>query len=128
MRAPPTLRATTVLREPTAAAGTWYVIPKTVTYASCITGSRDSRVNSGMLIKLPTSTAKSNSVIACAEKPIRPKAAPISPRKMKIKSTISVNMTNAVMASENGRTFDDLLKIVSNQRPVFRAARAREQI
>jgi hypothetical protein len=47
---------------------------------------------------------------------------------MKIKSTISVDMTNAVMASENGRTFDDLLKIVSNQRPVFRAARAREQI
>jgi hypothetical protein len=39
-------------------------------------------------------------------------------------------MKNAVMASEKGyrRTFDDLPKIVSNQRPVFRAARAREQI
>jgi len=69
-------------------------------------------------------------VIACSEKPIRPKAAPISPRKMKIKSTISVNMKMQLWPAKMGYriTFDDRPKIVSNQRPVFRAARAREQI
>jgi hypothetical protein len=55
-----------------------------------------------MLITLPTSTAKSKSAMASAENPIRPKAALISPKNTKIKSTTTVNMTNAVMTGENG--------------------------
>jgi hypothetical protein len=55
-----------------------------------------------MLITLPMSTAKSKSKIAWAENPIRLKAAPISPRKMKTKSRRTTNMTNAVITGENG--------------------------
>jgi len=77
-------------------------MPKTVTNVSRITGSRASKVNNGMLITLPTSTAKSKSAMASAENPIRPKAALISPKNTKIKSTTTVNMTNAVMTGENG--------------------------
>jgi hypothetical protein len=65
-------------------------------------GSDASRVNRGMLITLPMSTAKSKSKIAWAENPIRLKAAPISPRKMKTKSRRTTNMTNAVITGENG--------------------------
>ncbi len=65
-------------------------------------GSDASRVLRGILITLPISTAKSKSVMACAENPIRLKAAPTSPRKMKIKSRRTTNMTNAVKIGENG--------------------------
>lgn len=61
-------------------------------------------------MKLPMSTNRSNSIIVCAENPIRAKATPTSPRKMKIKSITKVIMMKTVMSLKNGhkRTVGDL--------------------
>ena len=69
-------------------------------YVSCTIRALDSSVKSGTLIKLPRSTAISKSAMACAENPIRPKAAPMSPRKINTISTTTANITNAVVTGK----------------------------